>query len=50
MAFQDARFALILGEREVEAGVVQVKDLQESQQSEVSTADGLDALIAALQG
>ncbi|WP_061295350.1 histidine--tRNA ligase [Herbidospora cretacea] len=39
-----ARFALILGERDLEAGAVQLKDLETAEQTEVSLASIVDTL------
>jgi histidyl-tRNA synthetase len=44
----DARIAMILGESEVERGVVQLKDLKRKTQDEVARADASERVLAAL--
>ncbi|MEU4804830.1 histidine--tRNA ligase [Actinosynnema sp. NPDC023587] len=43
-----ARFALVLGERDIEAGVVQLKELATGEQREVPLADVVDSVREAL--
>jgi histidyl-tRNA synthetase len=43
-----ARFALVLGERDIEAGVVQVKELSSGDQREVPLADVVISVLEAL--
>ena len=43
-----ARFALVLGERDLEAGQVGLKDLATGEQMAVALDDAVDAVIAAL--
>jgi histidyl-tRNA synthetase len=44
----DARIAMILGESEVERGVVQLKDLKRKTQDEVARTDAAGRVLAAL--
>ena len=43
-----ARFALVLGERDLQAGTVGIKDLVSGEQQSVPLDDALDHLVAAL--
>ncbi|MBU6214165.1 MAG: histidine--tRNA ligase [Actinomycetales bacterium] len=42
-----ARYALVLGDRDIEAGVAQVKDLSDGTQTEVALADVVEYLVRA---
>ncbi|MDL5157950.1 histidine--tRNA ligase [Actinomycetospora termitidis] len=45
-----ARYALVLGDRDLEAGTIQIKDLADGSQSEVALADAAAAVDRALHG
>ena len=45
-----ARYALVLGDRDLEAGTIQIKDLRDGSQTEVALADAAAAVDRALHG